>query len=869
MSQKIGNMKELRDRLWDLVYGLLDEAESARLRAQITSDRQVAREYARVKLQSELLAQAARAKQTERELPALPERPRLAVADRGMSSIRLAALACSLALSVGLLLFAGSVYWSNETTLRGPAVAQALEGFQDRYPRLMVVGPAELVRGATNTYEVNVQTLDGEPLEAPIKASLEDRNGTEVWYQPAFTDSTGKRQLQLPKDLSGGAYRFHVEVEGDSDREKLDPAEGAEFSTWLSVNEQPQRELLVVNRVSDGEQAFFREAELGTRYRRELSEELDGITDRPNSDRKKSLNKARGEADVALAEEAQGVRWGQERFADLPARAKDSRTPSISQSERQLDANEDFVKQMQDEAGVAKGYKNARNPATAAGGGAPPGTAAGEKKEMPAPPWPAEAQKQSESLPELNRPKSSQEVEESKLLKQKGAQEGGGAPYLESISANGRLVASRMVDYSIVADKLPARIDELRQEGLLDHNFSGRVDAVLYDPAVAPPQKVAEASVEIPPTVEPLNCRIRFDRNYYRAGDIAEVELQVSDLQGLPLPAILNVQVDAIPLFQSDSVDEPSPPQIMFTSIESPQVPLVFDNAAEQSKRLNESLSLWVSERQEAQRHSGWLLLAGGAVGLCLLLVAGLLKWLPKPTYWLPVAGLLLGSMALATVWLRAAQPPVSHIAPDTPLTTYGVQTELPAMSLEEDRSRESNLGHKLALEKLATEDSAERSSTFEDFAWPEIAAAPSDGAKGTSDAQTLLAMADWERLAESTNGAAKGNSLARSDDFSGDAERRAEKSPVTELADKHETPLGQDADFGLPRMILRQTFVPNDTTIYWHPRITTDASGVCRVRFELPENPQALRLSAISHSGKRLGSTTTLIPTVVEYRPQ
>src|SRR5689334_12127132 len=118
-------MKELRDQLWDYTYGLLDEAEAADLRQRICSDRAVAREYARVKLQSELVAQAARATAEEKSLASMP-RDALAMpahANRPVSAARFVTVAASLALSIGMLAYAAGVYWSPESPLRGSVLA--------------------------------------------------------------------------------------------------------------------------------------------------------------------------------------------------------------------------------------------------------------------------------------------------------------------------------------------------------------------------------------------------------------------------------------------------------------------------------------------------------------------------------------------------------------------------------------------------------------------------------------------------------------------------------------------------------------------------------------------------------------------------
>src|SRR6478736_5037641 len=53
-------MSELRESMWDLVYGLLSEEESQALVARIKADPDAARLYAEVRLEADLVAQAAR-----------------------------------------------------------------------------------------------------------------------------------------------------------------------------------------------------------------------------------------------------------------------------------------------------------------------------------------------------------------------------------------------------------------------------------------------------------------------------------------------------------------------------------------------------------------------------------------------------------------------------------------------------------------------------------------------------------------------------------------------------------------------------------------------------------------------------------------
>src|SRR5439155_15376406 len=63
-------MSELRESMWDLVYGLLSDEESQALIARIKSEPDAARLYAEVRLKADLVAQAARVEDSSISLKA-------------------------------------------------------------------------------------------------------------------------------------------------------------------------------------------------------------------------------------------------------------------------------------------------------------------------------------------------------------------------------------------------------------------------------------------------------------------------------------------------------------------------------------------------------------------------------------------------------------------------------------------------------------------------------------------------------------------------------------------------------------------------------------------------------------------------------
>src|SRR5437773_4699644 len=68
-------MSELRESMWDLVYGLLSDEESQALIARIKSEPDAARLYAEVRLEADLVAQAARVEDSSLVLKADKDHP--------------------------------------------------------------------------------------------------------------------------------------------------------------------------------------------------------------------------------------------------------------------------------------------------------------------------------------------------------------------------------------------------------------------------------------------------------------------------------------------------------------------------------------------------------------------------------------------------------------------------------------------------------------------------------------------------------------------------------------------------------------------------------------------------------------------------
>jgi hypothetical protein len=234
---------ELRAKLRELVNGSLDEAEAEALRTRITSDRAVACQYARIKLQSELAAQGAPAAGLTAwsdwpggKLAGTAAHP--APLERSRRIGRTVVTGISLAWALGLLLAAGAAVWSDSAS--GRPNAASWSSVADAYPRLLVTGPSTLHRNRPARYEVMMERFDSTPLPLSVRAQLTDLGGTTVWQQQAAGDKEGRCRFQIPPQGAGdGHLRLQVAAQRRSADSEGVESESPRFVSWLAVREPP------------------------------------------------------------------------------------------------------------------------------------------------------------------------------------------------------------------------------------------------------------------------------------------------------------------------------------------------------------------------------------------------------------------------------------------------------------------------------------------------------------------------------------------------------------------------------------------------------------------------------------------------------
>ena len=189
--------KELREKLMELIYDLLPADETAKLEEQVTSDPQVARAYAEVKLDTDLLGKAAllENKQLKKQvrLKRPNEKKQSATTTTAASKLpQMTPWHWSLATAAALLV---------AVTLGGWVYQEANErSIAANHMRLLVTGPATLREGVDNRFNITTQTVDGEPLEADLEYVIYAPNGNKE-----FSSMAGDVELPLVRDGNGNA----------------------------------------------------------------------------------------------------------------------------------------------------------------------------------------------------------------------------------------------------------------------------------------------------------------------------------------------------------------------------------------------------------------------------------------------------------------------------------------------------------------------------------------------------------------------------------------------------------------------------------------------------------------------------------------
>lgn len=203
---------QLREQMWDLVYDLATPEEKAALCARIRSDPRVARLYAEVSLEADLIARAARVDDASVTLPEVePQRERVAAGRTKATSAAnrfgssgaarwLHAVVAATALGLGGVLAFGT-FWREETPL-----AQRI-GLVNVY----YAEPGPLVQGAPQrTLVVETKDADGNPASEDLKVRITSTVGKVVEEQDLRTDEAGRAPFVVKKEAIEPGLKLQI-----------------------------------------------------------------------------------------------------------------------------------------------------------------------------------------------------------------------------------------------------------------------------------------------------------------------------------------------------------------------------------------------------------------------------------------------------------------------------------------------------------------------------------------------------------------------------------------------------------------------------------------------------------------------------------
>jgi hypothetical protein len=255
--------ENLRQQLWEMVYGLLDPEEDAALRLQIKSDPAVARLYAEVRLQADLVSSAAQVEESPLHISAGPasvakehrgsSRPASSSPHSGgRSSFPASRGSYTNWLAVGgttalLLLLGCALLWP---TLQTPTVAIVEPSAEEHFVTAVRV-PPDLTEGQTRAIEIETRDLQDRGHPAELDLRLVDAAGRETFRRKLSTGESGRAQVELP----GASLRPGVKLQVNSTGNDSAPGVAAE----LPLVPEPRRTLVLRDkpRAMEGEALNF------------------------------------------------------------------------------------------------------------------------------------------------------------------------------------------------------------------------------------------------------------------------------------------------------------------------------------------------------------------------------------------------------------------------------------------------------------------------------------------------------------------------------------------------------------------------------------------------------------------------------------
>ena len=166
--------EQLQQQMLELIYGLLSDEESAELVARISSDGELARDYAELKERTELLAEVTKVSTQPpnysewKRKAGEPDQPMpKSVAGTNWATRTLQVIsALAACLLVAALAYPKLTFTEQQQTV---AFQQQTKGLADDYLSLSITGPSLMATEVRNEFFVSVENADNEPVDAKVE----------------------------------------------------------------------------------------------------------------------------------------------------------------------------------------------------------------------------------------------------------------------------------------------------------------------------------------------------------------------------------------------------------------------------------------------------------------------------------------------------------------------------------------------------------------------------------------------------------------------------------------------------------------------------------------------------------------------------
>ncbi|WP_425618785.1 hypothetical protein NA78x_002501 [Anatilimnocola sp. NA78] len=271
---------ELKQQLWDMAYGLLDPDVEAALRTQIKSDPAVARLYAEVRLQADLVASAARVHDSPLHISTGPtsvtkeeRRPRNRPGSktyshssthqptsRNNSATNWLAVAGTTAL---LLLLGYALYQPSLLSPVAMNTGAEQPALQPEAFFTKVQTTAPLTEGLTGNIEIETRDQQDNPRPAELDVRLVDAAGHEVFSRKVNTTAAGHSTVELPG--AGLKKGVRLQISPVTAAATSEAESSGSLSTELPLAAEPNRTFMLMEKpfAQPGEQVGFVQLRVG------------------------------------------------------------------------------------------------------------------------------------------------------------------------------------------------------------------------------------------------------------------------------------------------------------------------------------------------------------------------------------------------------------------------------------------------------------------------------------------------------------------------------------------------------------------------------------------------------------------------------